>query len=119
MIRHKALMNSEVTLENIVQAYEARERAYQEYERTNQFQDWQNFECVKAAISPYLYDGDLEAFRRECQVESGQWLEEEENFRKWSDPNDHSVPLFWIHGIPGAGTSSASREQTIKITWQK
>jgi hypothetical protein len=116
IIRHKALMNSEVTLENVVQAYEARERAYQEYERTNQFQDWQNFECVKAAISPYLYDSELEAFRRECEAESGQWLEEEDSFQKWSDPDDHSVPLFWIQGIPGAGTSSASREQTVKIT---
>jgi hypothetical protein len=116
IIRHKALINSEVTLESVVQAYEAREKAYQEYERTHQFQDWQNFESVRAAISPYLYDNDLEAFRRECQVKSGQWLEEEDNFKKWSDPNDHSVRLFWLRGIPGAGTSSASREQNIKIT---
>ena len=116
IIRHKALMNSEVTLESVVQAYEERERAYQEYERTHQFQDWQNFEGVKSAISPYLYDDDLEAFRRECQVESGQWLEEEDNFKKWSDPNDHLVRLFWLKGIPGAGTSSVSREQNIKIT---
>jgi len=116
IIRHKALMNSEVTMESVVQAYEAREKAYQEYERTHQFQDWQNFEGVKAAISPYLYDNDLGAFRRECQVESGQWLEEEDNFKKWSDPNDRSVRLFWLQGIPGAGTSSASREQDIKMT---
>ena len=80
-------MNSEVTLESIAQAYEAREKAYQEYERTHQFQDLQNFEAVRAAISPYLYDSELEAFRRECQVESGLWLEEEDNFKKWSDPN--------------------------------
>jgi len=37
IIRHKALMNSEVTMESVVQAYEAREKAYQEYERTHQF----------------------------------------------------------------------------------
>ena len=97
-------------MESVVQAYEARERAYQEYERMHQFQDWQNFEGVRVALSPYLYDNDLEAFRRECQVESGQWLEEEDNFKKWSDPNDHSVRLFWLQGIPGAGKSSASRE---------
>jgi len=109
-------MNSEVTLENVVQAYEAREKAYREHEITYKFQDWQNFEAVKTAISPYLYDDDLEAFRRECQVESGQWLEEEDNFKKWSDPNDHSVCLFWLQGIPGAGTSSVSLEQNIKLT---
>jgi hypothetical protein len=74
---------------------------------------------VRAAISPYLYDNDLEAFRRECQVESGQWLEEEDNFKKWSDPDDHSVRLFWLQGIPGAGTSFASREQHIMITQKR
>lgn len=84
-------MKKEVTLNSVIQVYEARERAYQGYERTHQFQYWQNFETVKAAISRYLYDDDLEAFRREYQVESAQWLEEEENFKKWSDPNVHSL----------------------------
>ena len=56
-------MNSEVTLENILQAYDSRERAYMEYDRMHDFQDWQNFEAVRAAIAPYLYDDDLEAFR--------------------------------------------------------
>jgi len=110
LTRHKALINSEVPLASVIQAYEAREKAYQEYERMHQFQDWQNFEGVRVALSPYLYDNDLEAFRKECQVESGQWLEEEDDFKKWSDPNDHSVRLFWLQGIPGAGKSSASRE---------
>ena len=109
-------MNCEVTLVNIVQAYDAREKAHQEYERNHQFQDWQNFEGVKTAISPYLYDNDLEAFRRECQVEPGKWLEEDQNFKKWSDPNDLSVRLFWLHGIPGAGRSNAFSRQTFKIT---
>jgi hypothetical protein len=104
IIRHKALMNSEVTLENVVQAYEARERAYREYERTHQFQDWQNFEDVKLALIPHLYDGDLEKFGRECQIGSGQWLQEEDRFKIWADAKDHSVRLFWLQGIPGAGT---------------
>ena len=97
-------MNSEVTIESVAQAYEAREKAYQEYERTHRFQDWQNFEGVKAAVSPYLYDNELEAFRREYQVEPGQWLEDEDDFKKWLDPNDHSVRRFWLQGIPGDGT---------------
>jgi hypothetical protein len=109
-------MNSEVTLENVVQAYEARRRAYQESERTHDFQEWQNFECVRTAISPYLYDNDLEALSRECQVESGQWLEEEDDFKKWSDPNDQSSRVFWLQGIPGAGTFSASHKLNITIT---
>jgi hypothetical protein len=105
MVRHKALMNSEVTLENIVQAYEARERAYHEYERTHQFQDQQNFEDAKCALMPYLYDEDLENFGRECQVGSGQWLQEEDRFKSWSDASEQSIRLFWLQGIPGAGTS--------------
>jgi len=110
IIRHKALMSNEVTLENVVQAYEARARAYQEYERTHRFQDQLNFEDAKAALMPHLYDGDLEKFGRECHTGSGQWLQEEETFRNWVDANDHSVRLFWLQGIPGAGTSPLSHK---------
>jgi hypothetical protein len=109
-------MNSEVTLENILQAYDSRERAYMEYDRMHDFQGWQNFEAVRAAIAPYLYDDDLEAFRRECQSESGQWLEEENSFKRWSDPSDQSIRLFWLQGMPGAGTSFAFHNLNIKIT---
>ena len=119
MIRHKALMNSEVTLENILQAYNSRERACMEYDRMRDFQDGQNFETVRAAIAPHLYDDDLEAFRRECESKSGQWLEEEKNFKRWSDPSDHSVRRFWLQGMPGAGTSFAFHNLNIKITHKK
>jgi hypothetical protein len=103
MVRHKTLLNSEVTREDIVRADEARETAYQEYERTHQFQDWQNFEMVKAAIAPCLYDDYLELLSKEYKSESGQWLEGENDFKKWSDPNNHSIRCFWLQGIPGAG----------------
>jgi hypothetical protein len=103
-------MNSEVTLENVVQAYEARERAYQEYERTHQFQDRQNFEDAKVALSPHLYDADLEKFGRECPIESGEWLQKEDSFKNWANANHCSVRLFWLQGIPGAGTSRALYE---------
>lgn len=113
MVRHKALLNSNVTLEDVIRADEARERAYQEYERTHQFQDWQNFETVKAAIAPCLYDDYLEYLSRECGSESRQWLEDEDDFKKWSDPNDQSVRLFWLQGIPGAGKSFSLHEKNM------
>ena len=94
MVRHKALMNREVTLENVIQAHEMREGDFQEYERTNKFQDRQNSEDVKVALSPYLYDKELEIFREKCLPETGQWLKEEKIFQKWSDLNEQSVRLF-------------------------
>jgi hypothetical protein len=101
--RHTILVDSEVTLADISEAHAARIRAYEEYERAQNFQQRQQFEIVKSSLSPKLYDVDLDNLQRQSYGDAGQWLDDEEDFRKWSDPNDESARLLWLEGIPGAG----------------
>jgi hypothetical protein len=96
-------MNSEVTLESIIRADEDRRRVFDAHERMQDHQDWQDFEAARSGLDPYLYDADLERLANECQPDAGQWLEEDDSFKKWSDPNDNSARVFWLQGIPGAG----------------
>lgn len=101
--RHTVLMNSEVTLAHITEAYAARTRMFGEYERAIDFQHRQDFESAKVSLSPHLYDNDLERLQRGCCPESGRWLEKEMAFSCWLDPRNKSARLIWFQGIPGAG----------------
>lgn len=51
------------------------------------------------------------AGKRQYTHDSGRWILEEPKIKDWFDPADSSVPIFWLSGIPGAGTrlSSTSR----------
>jgi hypothetical protein len=49
---------------------------------------------------------DQEAFAatRHDLPNTGRWILNEPKVKEWLDPNDLTVPLFWLNGIPGAGT---------------
>src|SRR5436190_17005729 len=94
-------MNSEVTLENVIQAHETRERAFQEYERTKKIPRPAEFQRCKSGHTCMIKSWKI--FREKYLPETGQWLKEEEIFQKWSDLNEHSVRLFRLRGIPGEG----------------
>ncbi len=99
-------MDSEVTLANISEAYAARVKTYEEFERLQRFQQRQELETLKIALSPHLYDSELERLRKPPYVDAGHWLDKEETFKRWLDPDDLSTRLFWLVGIPGAGMPS-------------
>lgn len=101
--RHSSLMIGEVTLMDIANAQEAREQATAKYARDEEFQHCQDFAFAKQALSPTLYDDELEAIRKIRCRHSGAWLERHEKFREWLDPKGQSR-FFWLNGIPGAGT---------------
>jgi hypothetical protein len=105
---HVTLMDSEVTLANIIEADAARAKAYEEYERNEAARQAQQFESMRLLLSPHLYDDELERLRRKYYAKSGEWLENEDRFRKWIDPINHSTNLFWLIGIPGAGKTVLS-----------
>ena len=100
--RHSSLMIGEVTLIDIANAQEARELAAAKYARDEEFQRCQDFAFAMQALSPTLYDNELEAIRKIRCRQSGVWLERHEKFREWLDPKGQSR-FFWLHGIPGAG----------------
>lgn len=101
--RHSGLMIGEVSLKDIADAQEAREQAAVKYARDEEFQRRQDFALAKQALSPTLYDDELEAFRKiRCQ-NSGDWLKRGGKFCEWLDASSQ-LRLFWLNGIPGAGT---------------
>lgn len=91
---HVTLMDSEVTLANIIEADAARTKAHEQYERNEAARQAQQFESIRVLLSPHLYDDELERLRKKHCARSGEWLEKEDQFRRWIDPTDHSANLF-------------------------
>ena len=106
-------MQSEVTFADISEAHAARIRAFEEHERAQKASQIQEFEAVKLSLSPHLYDVDLERIRQKSHQDTGQWLDNEVEFRRWFNPNDRLAQLLWLEGIPGAGMTFRSPEITI------
>lgn len=50
-------------------------------------------------------DQDRYSEIRSHSVSYGQWLLNHRQMSTWMDPASSAIPLFWLHGIPGAGTS--------------
>ena len=102
--RHKALLDSEVTLTHISDAYESRFQALKEYEENRKFREQQQFKAVKDSLAPRLYYDELEAVIESCCRDTGRWILNKAQVKDWSDPNRDTVSLLWLSGMPGAGT---------------
>ncbi len=44
------------------------------------------------------------ASKRQYTPDSGRWILQQPKIKDWFDPTNSSVPIFWLSGIPGAGT---------------
>ena len=96
-------MNAEVSLVNIIDAQADRIKALEQHERTQEFQQRQDFEAIESYVSPRMFDEERDKRRITSCPGTGQWLQREESFRKWLNPADDSTRLLWLQGIPGAG----------------
>ncbi|KAL9122534.1 MAG: hypothetical protein Q9187_000916 [Circinaria calcarea] len=105
--RHKLLVTDEVTLANITEAYKARERAYEEYDKNQQEWDRLNFAEVNRSIAPSMYDHELERLGSKCNRVTGEWMRTEDAFCDWSDLKSPMTRIIWLVGIPGAGRVQA------------
>jgi hypothetical protein len=101
--QHGLLMFNEVNLEHIIKAHDARKAALDHYERTQEFQERQDFEAVETYIRPRLYDNELDRLRRTRCRDTGRWLQKEKTLYDWLDSVDAATKLVWLQGIPGAG----------------
>ena len=104
--RHKILLDSEVTVTNIVDAYDARCLALKEFEENRQSREQLRFKDLKDSMMPRLYDADQERLLETCCRDTGYWVQNEALVQCWSDPDWQKVPLLWLSGIPGAGVCS-------------
>ncbi|KAK6225175.1 nacht domain protein [Colletotrichum tabaci] len=106
--QHKTLLNEEATLANMIQAQADRDSMLKSFESQYEFQIRQDFEAVMGLLSPRLYDEDLERFRRTANLKSGDWLQEHDHYKEWSDVQNRSCRVLWLQGIPGAGKTFLS-----------
>ncbi|KAH6888169.1 hypothetical protein B0T10DRAFT_515086 [Thelonectria olida] len=106
--KHRMLMQGEVTIAEIAEAHSARTRSLEEYERSHEFQQRQDFDMVFASLAPNLYDEELERLKEKCVIDSASWLSSNPQFQQWFDASDDSIRLLWLEGIPGAGKTYLS-----------
>ncbi|KAI1457992.1 hypothetical protein F4805DRAFT_474716 [Annulohypoxylon moriforme] len=100
---HKAIMTTNVTLQDVLQAHQARKRALEEYEQAQKFRDNQTFSTIRSELNPHDRDIELARILRRSSVVSGEWLKDELDFMRWHDPIDRTARSIWLYGIPGSG----------------
>ncbi|OTA93779.1 hypothetical protein M434DRAFT_395313 [Hypoxylon sp. CO27-5] len=103
MGRHKAMMMTNVTLESILQAHQARRLMLEEHDRAQAFRDSQTYSAIRNELEPHDHDAELARISYRSSVTSGRWLENEPDFMRWLDPADRTTRCIWLHGIPGSG----------------
>ena len=96
-------MRKEVRLEHIREAHDARQNALDHFERIERSNKRQEYDTIRAIISPKLYDDKLYLISSRTCEGTGKWLLKDPGFIKWLDVVDESVKFLWLQGIPGAG----------------
>jgi NACHT domain len=101
--KHAHLMRDEVTILDIKEAQEARVRALAHITETQDFQETQKFQGLKARINPPLYDEPLDWLLNRSQIDGAKWLLRDQIFTHWLDISKRDTTWLWLQGIPGAG----------------
>ena len=107
--QHRTMMDSEVTLAHITEAYAARASADDKYKRDQEHDERMEFQSIIQSLSPQFYDAQLERIKQRCSIQTGKWLEKDQRFLEWQDSSTQSARSLWLTGIPGAGISSATK----------
>jgi hypothetical protein len=100
-----------MTLTYIVDAYESRNRALEQYAETRGIREHQRLESLERCLNAPLFDEELETINEERSQNTGQWLFQDPKYQRWADENQVDVAnrILWISGIPGAGKISFLR----------
>lgn len=106
--QHRIMMDSEVTLVHITEAYAARASTYDKYEKDKEYDERMEFHHIRTSLSPQLYDAQLERIKQSCSIQAGRWLETDKHFSEWQDASNKSARVLWLTGIPGAGKTFLS-----------
>jgi hypothetical protein len=104
---HKLLIDRQITLAYIQDAFAARDKALAEYDKIRASQEQQQLESLERFLNPPLYDEELEALKEKHCPNTGQWLFKDLKYQRWEHENrlDLAHRILWISGIPGAGKS--------------
>ena len=102
------MINSEVTLVHISEAYAARVATYEKFERDQEHDERMEVRNIVTSLSPQFYDPELETIKKRCSIPAGKWLETDRRFLEWQDASNQSARLLWLTGIPGAGMANTT-----------
>ncbi|TAQ90071.1 hypothetical protein B7494_g1584 [Chlorociboria aeruginascens] len=108
LILHTLLMRNEVRLEHIREEHEARLRAQEHFEKNERSHRKQEYNAIREAISPRIYEEELYRIRGRICIGTGGWLLRDATFTKWLKEHEEPSKLIWLQGIPGAGKTYLS-----------
>ncbi|RTE76813.1 hypothetical protein BHE90_008704 [Fusarium euwallaceae] len=101
--RHRELMRTEVRLEEIRAADEARQRELEHFAKVEENTIKQEYFTLRAHVSPKTYDDELYRYHEAVCEGTGKWLFRDQSFKDWEDQSKASTRILWLKGIPGAG----------------
>ena len=105
--RHKDLIESQASLAQYQSSRLARQQAETEIQKIEEAVVKQQLVSVRDWLCSAKFKNDQEYYVsvRAHHIDFGSWLHCNPRMRVWMDPSSSSVPLLWLHGIPGAGAS--------------
>ncbi|KAG5654814.1 hypothetical protein KAF25_011001 [Fusarium avenaceum] len=101
--KHRLLLCNEITLNDVLEAHTARQKALEHYAEAREFQERQDFHSMETYIRPPSYDEDLDRIRNGRCEGTGSWLLQDKQFINWAEGKDKAPQILWLQGIPGAG----------------
>ncbi|GAM36872.1 hypothetical protein TCE0_022r06309 [Talaromyces pinophilus] len=105
--KHSQMLRSEITVEHLRKAYEARSHAFDSFRRIEDSQASQKLQSLEVAIDPRFYDNELHRHRSDSCQGTVEWLLQDPIVSQWLDVSS-SVNMLWLQGIPGAGKTFAA-----------
>ncbi|KAH8879081.1 NACHT domain protein [Thozetella sp. PMI_491] len=106
--RHSMLMREEVTLQNIREEHEARQKALDHYDEETKFRLRRDFDALQAKIKPRMYYEYFSRIREKNCAGTSEWLERNANFLEWRNVSSSTSSVLWLQGIPGSGKTFLS-----------
>ncbi|KAM0344160.1 hypothetical protein ACHAPU_007882 [Fusarium lateritium] len=105
---HTSYLRNEVRLQDIQEAYEARQFAIKSFAKLEESDRRQEYAALETAIRPVFHDEKLDhVLTRVCDG-TGDWLIKDEDIKRWFKATPGSGKIIWICGIPGAGKTYLS-----------
>lgn len=88
----------------VQEALAAREATHDSFMKVFQSNRDNQHVFVQNWLSPVNVKVDQEGYIAMRHGDTGQWILNNDAIKSWMDPNDQTMPIVWLTGIPGAGT---------------
>ncbi|KAJ4246539.1 hypothetical protein NW762_013480 [Fusarium torreyae] len=108
MKEHTFYLRNEVRLQDIEEAYEARQSDIESFAKLEESSRRQEYAALETSIAPAFYEKKLAFFLNRLCDGTGNWLIRNEDVSKWLQVAQDSLKLIWVCGIPGAGKTYLS-----------